>query len=86
MAHPYKHKAQGGQACAKSRYADGGAVGKDQSRYGDDSQGGLATPNQEGAYFLQDPIRTKNSPGYDTDTMSSRPKHIGASRLTKGDQ
>jgi hypothetical protein len=37
MAHPYKHKAQGGQACAQARYADGGAVDDQPALAPDDS-------------------------------------------------
>jgi len=56
--------------------ADGGEVAKDQSRYGDDRQAGFKTPNQDQAWILQNPPRTKNTPGFDTDTSSTRSKRI----------
>jgi hypothetical protein len=37
MAHPYKHMAKGGQACAAARYADGGAVDDDLPAMAPDS-------------------------------------------------
>ena len=54
--------------------ADGGPVVKDQSRYGDDRQAGFKTPNQEEFWIKQGPPRTKNTPGFDTDTTSTRRK------------
>lgn len=59
--------------------ADGGSTGKDQSRYGDDptaliTVGPDAKPNQFEAHYLLGPPRTKNTPGFDTDTSSTRRK------------
>ena len=55
---------------------------KDQSRYGDDPTA-LISPdkgNQYGAHYLLGPPRTSNTPGYDTETSSSRQPNPGASR------
>ncbi len=62
------------------RYADGGLVvddsPKDESRYGDDAADitDNTKSNQWQGRMLLGPPRTKNTPGYDTDTSSTHRK------------
>jgi len=77
MAHPYQQYRERNPGRARVKQilkADGGEVAKDQSRYGDDRQAGFKTPNQDEFWIRQGPPRTKNTPGFDTETSSTRRK------------
>lgn len=79
MVHPYqKHREH---AVSHSRVrtimkADGGEVVKNQRRYGDDAAdpSDNSKPNEWSARMLLGPPRTPNTPGYDTETSSTRRK------------
>jgi len=78
MAHPYEkyREYHPGRARVKRILkADGGSV-KDQTRYGDAAADVTdnSRPNQWEACMLQGPPRTKNTPGFDTETSSTRQK------------
>lgn len=63
----------------EKKYADGGSV-KDATRYGDGAANvsDNSKPNEWEGRMLLGPPRTPNTPGYDTDTSSTRRKKQGA--------
>jgi len=77
VSHPFKKEADKSKSAKMKRFADGGDVMiKDQSRYGDAAADvrDNSRPNEWGARMLLGPPRTKNTPGFDTETSSTRRK------------
>lgn len=76
--HPFQKHREDKTGHARVKHilkAEGGAV-KDQTRYGDAAANvsDNSRPNEWEARMLQGPPRTKNTPGFDTDTSSTRRK------------
>jgi hypothetical protein len=76
--HPFQkhreHKAS--HARVKTILKAGGGEIKDQRRYGDDAAdpNDNSKPNEWEARMLLGPPKTRDTPGFDTDTSSSRRK------------
>jgi hypothetical protein len=82
MAHPYKHMAQGGQACAKARYADGGDV----SSFVKPGYGGVAEQLADRADVEKTGVNVGMRVGADEESNPQEPtsKSLARFRMRKG--